>query len=84
MNLDIIKSVATLIISTGVGAIVTNAVKSTTPDDLKLYSKIFVVIGTVAASSAISDITADYSVKKIEEFKTDIDDARDAIKSRKN
>lgn len=67
MHKDLLKSVATLIVSTGVGAVVTHAVKATTPADLKTIQKIVVMIGTVAVSHAVSDVASKYTVGQMSE-----------------
>lgn len=66
--LGIVKSAATLVAATGVAAVVTHAIKATTPDDLKSYSKVAVFIGTAVASRAIGDLAATWTVKQIDDL----------------
>jgi hypothetical protein len=66
--MDILKSAVTLIASAGVGAVVTNAVKATTPDDLKTMNKIFVLVGTMVTAHAVSDIASKYTSDQIDEI----------------
>lgn len=68
MYKDLLKSTATLIASAGVGAVVTNAVKATTPDDLKTMNKIFVMVGTLVAAHAVSDLASKYASEQIDEI----------------
>lgn len=68
MNTDLIKAVATVIVSGGVGAVVTNAIKATTPEDMKIYTKVAVTIGTVVVARAIGDVTTTYTMKQIDEL----------------
>ena len=81
MNLSLVKTAATLIASAGIGAIVTNAVKATTPEDLKLYSKITVVVGTVVASRAIGGLASTYASKQIDELAAGYTQIKSAIQA---
>ena len=49
-KLDIFKNIAELAVSIGVGAVVGNAVKATTPEDLRVYSRFAVKLGGVIVS----------------------------------
>lgn len=84
MYTELAKSVATLVASAGVGAIVTNAVKATTPDNLKIATKISIVIGTFVASHAVGDVASSYCGKQIDELNNAVGKARKFIKSTKN
>jgi hypothetical protein len=84
MYADLAKSAVTLIASVGVGAVVTNAIKATTPDDLKIASKIAVVVGTFVASKAISDVASNYSEGKIDELTDGLKKLKAAFPSKKN
>lgn len=83
MNTDFIKSVAALVASAGIGAVVTNAIKATTPEDIKIYNKIAVVIGTVVASQAISDVASTYASKQIDEVAANFKKAKSVFPSKK-
>lgn len=80
MKTQILKSVVTLIASAGVGAVVTNAVKATTPDDLKTIGKIAVMVGTAVAAHAISDVASTYTSNQIDEVAKIAKDAKEAFK----
>jgi hypothetical protein len=62
-----LKGALSLAVSTGVGAIVNNAVKHTTPDNVKTLKKICITIGTFALSGMVSDAVCEYTDKKIDE-----------------
>jgi prefoldin subunit 5 len=68
MYKDLLKSAVTLIASAGVGAVVTNAVKATTPDDLKIANKVFVMVGSMVVAHAVSDLASKYTSEQIDEI----------------
>jgi len=82
--MDILKSAVTLIASAGVGAVVTNAVKATTPDDLKTMNKIFVMVGTMVAAHAISDVASKYTSEQIDEIGKAATIAKDYLRTKKH
>lgn len=84
MYTDLAKSAVTLVASAGVGAVVTNAVKATTPEDLKIASKIAVVVGTFVASKAIADVASTYCSKQIDEVQNGISQIKNLVQSKKN
>lgn len=60
--LDIAKMVVSGLVSTGAGAVVGNAIKQSTPEDLKTYKKVSLIIGGwalsgVAASHASAHVS---------------------------
>lgn len=64
---DIFKNVAELAVSIGVGAVVGNAIKATTPDDLRAYSRFAVKLGGIVLSGI--------AVKQAQRFvRSEIDD----------
>jgi len=81
---DILKSAATLIASVGVGAVVTNAVKATTPDDMKMINKIFVMVGTTVVSHAVADLASKYTSGQIDEIDKAAKTAKDLLSTTKN
>lgn len=78
-KLEILKSGITLVASVGVGAVVTNAVKSTTPADLKVLNKIVVVIGTTAVSYIASDGAAKYFGNYVDELTEMVKNVKDGL-----
>lgn len=65
-KLEIFKGIAELAVSVGVGMIVGNGVRMTTPADIHVVKKVFVGIGSMALSGMISDKAADYTSKQID------------------
>lgn len=82
--MDIIKSAVTLIASVGVGAVVTNAVKATTPDNLNTINKISVLVGTAVAAHAISDVASKYTSEQIDEMAKYAKIAKDKLSKKKH
>lgn len=74
-KLEAIKNIAKVAVSIGVGAVVGNAVKCTTPEDTKGIGKILVALGSLAVANMISDKAADYTEEKIDETVNDIKEA---------
>lgn len=60
MNLDILKSAVGMVVTSGVGIVVKNAIKATTPEDLKRSERIFVTVGTFAVSGIVGKAASDY------------------------
>lgn len=58
--LPIVKAATGLVSSLGAGAVVGNAIKATTPPNMKLASKILVGVGGVVISSIAGDLAATY------------------------
>ena len=83
MYKDLLKSAVTLIASAGVGAVVTNAVKATTPDDLKTMNKIFVVVGSMVVAHAVSDMASKYTSEQIDEAGKAAQAAKDYVQTKK-
>ena len=52
--ISVIKFVADVVVATGVGAVVGNVIKTTTPEGLNLYKKIAVGAGGFVLSSMIT------------------------------
>lgn len=81
MKINHLKSVVTLIASVGVGAVVTNAVKATTPPDLKVLNKLAVLVGTMAASHTVADAASSYFGNTIDEWAEAINKVKDELNS---
>jgi hypothetical protein len=67
---DILKGVAGFLASAGTGAIVENVIRHTMPVRLTLVKKIFVVIGEVVVTGALSDLASAYAIEKVEKMET--------------
>lgn len=74
--INILKGVTTLVVSTGVGAIVKNAVKATTPEDIKKFSKISIVVGSAVVSSMVADNATNYVRDQIDKGVKTFKDAK--------
>jgi hypothetical protein len=69
-KLEVIKAIAEIVVSVGVGAIVGNAVNSTTPGDIGKIRKACVVVGSFVLSSMVTDKAVKYTGKAIDDFAT--------------
>lgn len=67
--ISIVKTVTQIAVSIGTSAVVTNAIKATTPATLSRGSKIAVAIGSVAVSSMIGDKVGKYVVEQIDDLR---------------
>lgn len=83
--LKVVKIVGGLVISIGVGAIVTNLIKATTPEDVKKVTKICIGVGSfcvagMAASAASNKFegTMDRIINAIQVF-TDVSNGEPEI-----
>lgn len=68
-KMEMIKSGAKLVVSFGVGTIVTNAVAFTTPPAVAMgvLRRLAIGVGSFAMSMMVSDKVADYTDEKIDE-----------------
>lgn len=81
--LPIIKAGSDLIVSMGSGAIITNAVKATTPADLKPFQKVTIGVGAFVLSSMVGGAASQYSSSKIDETADQLKNAAEAVKDAK-
>jgi ABC-type siderophore export system fused ATPase/permease subunit len=65
-KLEIVKKVAGVVVSIGVGAIVSNAVKANTPESIGTLKKVCMIAGTFVIGSMLSDAAVNYANKAIE------------------
>lgn len=70
--LGIAKTAATFIASTGVGAIVGNAIKASTPGDVNKFQKFTITAGSIVLSSMIAGQASKYTGEQIEETVTQL------------
>lgn len=70
----IVKGISSLAVSVGAGAIVTNAIKATTPEDVKMIKKIVITIGGFAVSGIVADAASRYSNKTFDDAKKTYDE----------
>lgn len=78
-KLELLKSAVTLVASFGVGAVVTHAVKATTPVDLKILNRVAVTAGTMAVSYVASDHASKYFGNYIDELTEMIKNVKDGL-----
>lgn len=73
-KLEMVKSAGSLLVSSGVGMIVGNAIKATTPPAVGALAKLSIKVGAVV----ISNMVGDYAVKHVE---SKIDGAVNTVKN---
>jgi hypothetical protein len=83
----ILKSVAELAVSTGVGAIVSNAARAALPENAHIVKKVTIAIGTFILSNMVAESAVKYTNEKIEggldglkKAKAKLDEAKEAAK----
>lgn len=72
-----------LVTSFGVGAIIGNAIKATTPATLKPVSKALIFVGSFAITSAVGDLAANYVEKQIQDVVDGVAAAAEKIREAK-
>lgn len=65
---QVVRFVSRSVVSSGAAAIVTNAVKATTPADLTKLKKLTVVVGTLAVSGAVAEVASKHFSKTYDEI----------------
>ena len=65
-KLELLKTGASLVVSVGVGAIVGNVVKHTTPSDVKKITKVCIGVGSLVLTNLAGDMAAKYMEDKID------------------
>lgn len=64
---NLIKTIGDLAVSAGVGNVVGNIVRSTTPKDISKFTKFTVTIGGAVLAGMVGDKATEYTDMKIEE-----------------
>jgi hypothetical protein len=77
-KIDIVKRVVGLVVSVGIGAIVTNVVKCTTPGSVGKIIRFCIGVGSFALAGAVSEKAVVYTDKQIDEV---ISDVKKAVKN---
>lgn len=78
--LNIFKGAVSLVVATGVGTIVGNVIKATTPLDQKLINRISVGVGGYFLTTTVGDIVADRLNAQIDNTITKVKEHRAAKK----
>lgn len=78
-SLKILKFVTTSVVSIGAGAVVSNAIKVTTPEELKLLKKVSIAVGGFVISSMVADAASKYTEKQIDEGAEAIKNIKDEV-----
>lgn len=65
-KLELVKTGVGLVASVGVGAIVGNAIKATTPSDIKTISKLCVAVGSLVLTGILGDMASKYTDDQID------------------
>ena len=71
-KVELLKLGATAVISIGVGAIVGNLVKHTTPNDIKKMTKLCIGVGSFVLSNMAGDLASKYMEGKIDYISTQV------------
>ena len=80
-KLELIKTGVSIIVSVGVGAVVSNVIKTTTPDTTGTIKKVCIGIGSFVLSSMITDQATTYTETKIDET---VDQMKEMVESIQN
>lgn len=67
------------VVSTGVGALVGNAIRQSTPADTKKYRKIAIFVGGFVVSSMVAEAAVNYVNKNIDDGIQQFKDAKEAV-----
>lgn len=65
-KLELIKAGIGLVVSVGVGAIVGNVVKATTPADVKTLTKLCIAAGSLVLTGVAGDMASKYTEEQID------------------
>lgn len=82
-KLALIKNTVSFVATIGVGAVVGNAVKHTTPGDLKKVSKVAVLIGGFVVGSMVNDAATKYAEKQVDDIAEAAQTVKDATREAK-
>ena len=80
-KIEVFKTGACVVVSFGVGVIVGNIVKGTTPSDVRKITKLCIAAGSLVLSNVAGDIAAKYTEKKIDEAVEFVTDAVDMCRA---
>lgn len=66
-KLNILKSATGMIVSAGAGTIVGNAIKASTPADVKTVNKVLIAVGGFALTGMVGEMASKYATDSIDE-----------------
>jgi len=83
-KIEIVKKVLEVAVSIGVGAVVGNLVKSTTPSDVGKINKFFIAVGSMVLTGVLTDASTKYAeatfTKTVDEIKKGVvEDTTEAV-----
>lgn len=76
-KITIVKSVTGLIASAGAGAVVSNAIKATTPADVTKFNKVMIGVGSFAITGLVGAAAAKHVEGMIDEVTSKINPEQD-------
>ena len=76
-KITIVKSVTGLIASAGAGAVVSNAIKATTPGDINKFNKVMIGVGSFAITGLVGAAAAKHVEGMIDEVTDKINPEKD-------
>lgn len=79
-KVEIVKAATAIVVSIGVGAIVANVIKCTTPSDVKRVMKVCINLGGFVLASMVSDMASTYAEEKIDEVVDTFNETAEEIK----
>lgn len=82
-KLGIFKAISSMVVSFGVGTIIENIVKQTTPDNIGKIKKIGIYIGSLALSGMISDKVGKYVEENIQDIVNSVNKIKENISNNK-
>jgi hypothetical protein len=65
-KIEMVKTVGAFIVSIGVGAIIGNGIKATTPAQVGTIKKVCTAIGAIVLSNMVGDAAVKYTEEKID------------------
>lgn len=80
-KINMLKKSTGLVASIGVGAVVANAVKATSPTDPKIVPKILIGVGGYVLGCILSDKAAEYTDTQIDEVVDAVSKAKSEMKN---
>ncbi len=77
--LNIAKAAVSIVTSTGVGVIVGNAIKASTPDNLTKFQKVSTTVGSIVLTSMVAGAASNYAGEQIEQTVTQLKTLKTAL-----